>query len=386
MNVRNGLVALAGILLTVTMIPLSAEGQEASGVDLSSPFPGVVVEPGDTAGFDVLVASDVRRTIELSVSGLPDGWDASIRGGGADINRVTAGPGGEPTSIEVDVIVPLDAAEGDQPLQVVADWDGQRAILDLLVAVRADAGGEVLLVPEFPGLRGPADATFTFNVDVENQTAEEVQLELTASGPEGWRVDARPSGESQASTVTVDAGGRQRVTVEARPPITVESGDYEIVLAASGAGIEVETPLTVRITGDLAIEISTPDQRLNASVIAGEETTIPLAVVNTGTAPLSNVALNATAPRGWEVTFAPEAITSLAAGEVANVEATVTPAGDALAGDYRITFRSSVDQAQDTIEIRTTVDPSTAWGLIGVGVIALTFVGLAGVFRKFGRR
>lgn len=385
MKVRTGLVA-AGVVLTLITIPLSATAQEASGVDLSSPFPGVVVEPGDTASFDVRVHSDTRRTIDLSVSGLPDTWDASIRGGATDVSRVTAGPGGEEASVDIDVIVPLAAPEGDQTLQVVADWGGQRSVLDLLVTVRADAGGEVLLVPEFPGLRGPADATFTFSVEVENQTAEEVQLELIASGPEGWRVDARPSGESQASTVTVDTGGRQRVTVEARPPITVDSGDYEIVLVASGAGIEVETPLTVRITGDPAIEISTPDQRLNASVAAGEETTIPLVVVNTGTAPLNNVALNATAPRGWEVTFAPDAITSLAAGEVANVEAVVTPAGDALAGDYRITFRSSVDQAQDSVEIRTTVDPSTAWGLIGVGVIALTFVGLAGVFRKFGRR
>lgn len=385
MNVRQGIGAVAGILLTLMAVPLPAGAQEASGVDLSSPFPGVVVEPGDTAGFDVLVGSDVRRTVELSVNGLPEGWDVSIRGGATDISRATAGPG-EPANVAVDVIVPLGTAEGDYALQVVADSGDQRSVLELVVTVRADAGGEVLLVPEFPGLRGPADATFTFTVEVENQTAEEVQLELTATGPEGWRVEARPSGESQASTVTVEAGGRQRVTVEARPPITVESGDYEIGLVASGAGVEAETPLTVRITGDLAVEISTPDQRLNASVAAGEETTIPLVVVNTGTAPLANVALDATAPRGWEVTFVPEAITSLAAGEVANVEALVTPAGDALAGDYRITFRSSVDQAQDTIEIRTTVDPSTAWGLIGVGVIALTFVGLAGVFRKFGRR
>lgn len=385
MKVRNGLIALTGAVLTLA-IPLSAIAQETPGIELSAPFPGVVVEAGDTASFDVRVESDVRRTIDVSVTGLPEGWSASIRGGGTDISRVTAGPDDGAVSVNLGVIVPLGATEGEQTLQVVAESGGQRSVLDLLITVRAGIGGEVLLVPEFPGLRGPADATFTFNVEVENQTADQVQLELAATGPEGWRVEARPSGESQASTVTVDAGGRQQATVEARPPISVDSGDYEIVLSASGAGVEAETPLTVRITGDLALEISTPDQRLNASVTAGEEASIPLVVVNTGTAALNNIQLNATAPRGWEVTFAPEAITSLAAGEVANVDAVVTPSGDALAGDYRITFRSSVDQTQDTIEIRTTVDPSTVWGLIGVGVIALTFVGLAGVFRKFGRR
>lgn len=385
MRTKIGLVGLATALLTLT-VPLTAGAQEAAGVTLSSQYPGVMVEAGDTAGFDIRIESDVRRTFSVEVTGLPEGWDSAIRGGGTDVNRVSAGSGDDAAAVDLDVIVPFDAAEGDYPFELVATADGVRATLDLLITVRAGAGGEVLLNPEFPGLRGPADATFTFTVEVENQTAEEVQLELAATGPQGWRVDARPSGESQASTVTVDAGGRQRVTVEARPPITVQSGDYEITLTASGSGVEVSTPLTVRITGDVAIEISTPDNRLNASVTTGEPTVIPLVVINVGTAPLTNVQLNATAPRGWEVKFAPEAIPSLAAGEVANVEATVTPAGDALAGDYRITFRSSVDQAQDSIEIRTTVDPSTTWGLIGVGVIALTLVGLAWVFRKFGRR
>ncbi|MFP5331175.1 MAG: NEW3 domain-containing protein [Acidimicrobiia bacterium] len=385
MRTKIGLVGLATALLTLT-VPLTAGAQEAAGVTLSSQYPCVMVEAGDTAGFDIRIESDVRRTFSVEVIGLPEGWDSAIRGGGTDVNRVSAGSGDDAAAVDLDVIVPFDAAEGDYPFELVATADGVRATLDLLITVRAGAGGEVLLNPEFPGLRGPADATFTFTVEVENQTAEEVQLELAATGPQGWRVDARPSGESQASTVTVDAGGRQRVTVEARPPITVQSGDYEITLTASGSGVEVSTPLTVRITGDVAIEISTPDNRLNASVTTGEPTVIPLVVINVGTAPLTNVQLNATAPRGWEVKFAPEAIPSLAAGEVANVEATVTPAADALAGDYRITFRSSVDQAQDSIEIRTTVDPSTTWGLIGVGVIALTLVGLAWVFRKFGRR
>ena len=384
MRAKAGLVGLiASLLILTSAIPALA--QEAESQTITTPYPGVLVEPGDTASFTLAVNSDTTRSFELVVEGLPEGWSPALRGGGQDIRRATAGPG-TPASVDLDVTVPLGTEDGAYPFTVEARAGSTTAIVELEVVVATGAGGEVVLTPEFPGLRGPSDATFTFSVEVDNQTAEEVQLELEATGPRGWRVDARPAAENQASTLAVDAGSRQRVTVEANPPITVEAGEYEVTLRVTGAGIEQELPLGVQITGDVALEISTPDQRLNSSVTAGEPSVIPIVVFNSGTAPLNGIDLRATTPRDWEATFQPEAITSLAAGESTTVEATVTPSADALAGDYRVTFRASVDQAQDSVEIRTTVEPSTLWGLIGVGVIALTLGGLAGVFRRFGRR
>lgn len=386
MRARTGLLGVATALLTIAS-PLTAGAQEVSPITITSPYPGVVAEPGDTASFPLVVNAAEPRTVELAVTGLPTDWTATLRGGGQDIRRVTATPDGQASnSIELDVTVPLDAPDGAHAFAVEAHAGELTATLDLEVMVSAEAGGEVTLLPEFPALRGPSDATFSFTVEVTNQMAEEVQLELAASGPAGWRVDARPTAENQASTLTVESGATQRVTVEARPPVTVEAGDYEVVFQARGTGVDAEVPLAVRITGDVSLEISTPDQRLNASVTTGEPTVIPVLVVNTGTSPLNGVELRSTAPRNWEVGFEPEAISSLAAGEAVTVNATVTPATDALAGDYRVTFRASVDQAADSIEIRTTVEPSTVWGLIGVGVIALTLGGLAGVFHRFGRR
>ena len=384
MRAKTGLVGIAAALLTMTS-PFPAIAQEAPSATITSTYPGVLVEPGDTASFALAVTSENTAAYELAIDGLPEGWDATLRGGGQDIRRVTAGPG-VPATVDLDVSVPLDAEDGTYAFVVEALGGNPATSVDLEVVVAAGVGGEIALTPEFPGLRGPADATFTFNVDVDNQTAEEAQLELSASGPPGWRVEARPSAEDQASTLTVDAGATGRVTVEANPPLTVEAGEYEVVFQVTGAGIDQELPLAVQITGDVALEISTPDQRLNSAVTAGEPTVIPLVVINSGSAPLNGVDLRETTPRDWDVTFDPEAITALAPGEAVTVNATVTPSADALAGDYRVTFRASVDQAEDSIEIRTTVEPSTVWGLIGVGVIALTLGGLAGVFRHFGRR
>lgn len=375
-------------LLTVGLVvlPTSGMAQTDDGVSISSPFPGVSVEPGDSARFDLDVeSSDVSRTLSLEVSGLPDGWDASLTGGGAEITRVTAGPDSS-ARVRLDVSVPADASEGSYEFTVTARGEGVAATTTLEVDVRAGAGGDVTLTPDFPGLRGPADATFTFTVEVRNDTPREVQLELAARGPSGWRVEARPTTERQASTISIDSGSTQRVNVEARPPVSVQAGTYEVTFGVSGSGIEREIPLTVQVVGDVALDLSTTDQRLNATVTAGQPTEIPLVVVNTGTAPLVGVELSGTPPRNWEVSFEPEVISELAPGQSATVTAVLTPSSDAIAGDYRVTLRASVDQAQDSVEIRTTVNPSAVWGLVGVAVIALTLGGLAAVFRRYGRR
>lgn len=373
------------LVLLMMLVPTAALAQTEGPVTLTVRFPGVLVKPGDRASFDLEVTSNVPRQLTLSVDGLPEGWTATFRGGGSDINQVTAAT--NPTSLSLNVNVPSDAAEGTYPLTVRArSSDGIGASVRIEVSVRAEAGGQVTLTPDFPGLRGPADATFTFRVEVRNDTPQQVQLELDASGPEGWRVTAQPATEKQAATITVDSGSSQRVNVEARPPINAEAGNYEVTFRVRGDGIEEELPLTVQIIGDVALQLTTPDQRLNATVTAGRPNQFSLVVINTGTALLQGVQMSATPPRNWEVTFDPEVIPEIQPNQSATVTATITPAGDAIAGDYRITFQASVDQAQDSVEIRATVNPSAVWGLVGVAVIALTLGGLAWVFRKYGRR
>jgi uncharacterized membrane protein len=199
-------------------------------------------------------------------------------------------------------------------------------------------------------------------------------------------VTARPSGQSQASSITVAAGGTGRVTVAAEPPVNVEAGRYDINVTARGGGFEVETPLIVQITGSYAIQVTTTDQRLNATVTAGTASQVPLVIVNTGSADLTAVQVTGTVPRDWTVEFSPEAVDSIPAGGTAQVTATVTPAANAIAGDYLLTMTASVDQTTDSVEIRSTVNPSSVWGLVGIALIALTLGGLAWVFRRFGRR
>ncbi len=381
-------VALFIAVLSALATPLAAQtdtGQTQTGVTLTTPYPGLTVEPGDTASFDLLLSATSTTTVDLSVDGVPDGWTANFRGGGFVVNQVTAGTEEAP-DLTLSVIIPTGTADGSFPLTVAADSSGGSASLAIEVVVQGGAGGTVTMTPEYSGVRGPSSETFTFPVDIRNDSPAEVQLELSAEGPIGWIVEARPQTQTQASAITVDPGATTRITVTANPSTTAAAGLYDLRVVARGGGVDAEAPLQVQITGSFDMLISTPDQRLNADVTAGQPTQFPVIVFNTGTADLVQVSLDSIPPSGWEVTWDTELIPTIAAGDFATVNATITPSAEAIAGDYQITFRASSDDADSSMEVRTTVSPSAFGGLVGIGLILLTLAALAWVFRRFGRR
>ena len=381
-------VALFIAVLSALATPLAAQtdtGQTDTGLTLTTPYPGLTVEPGDTASFDLALSATASTTVDLSVDGVPDGWTASFRGGGFVVNQVTAGTEEAP-DLTLSVIIPTGTADGSFPLTVAAESAGGSTSLPIEVVVQGGAGGTVTMTPEYSGVRGPSSETFTFPVDIRNDSPAEVQLELSAEGPIGWIVEARPQTQTQASAITVDPGATTRITVSASPSTTAAAGLYDLRVMARGGGVDAEAPLQVQITGSFDMQISTPDQRLNAEVTAGQPTPFPVIVFNTGTADLVQVSLDSIPPSGWEVTWDAEVIPTIAAGDFATVNATITPSAEAIAGDYQITFRASSDDANSSMEIRTTVSPSAFGGLVGIGLILLTLAALAWVFRRFGRR
>ena len=107
---------------------------------------------------------------------------------------------------------------------------------------------------------------------------------------------------------------------------------------------------------------------------------------NTGSSPMQAVTFSGTPPSGWDVTFDPKTITVLDPGASMNVVAKVRPKGDAVAGDYDLTLRTSGSGKDASVDVRYAVETSSWWGVVGVVVIALAVVVLLGVFRRYGRR
>jgi uncharacterized repeat protein (TIGR01451 family) len=375
-------VVVGSLLLAIPPATLAA-----GSVELTTPYPAVVVPPGQKVSFKIQVRTDVSDRVDLSVSDAPDGWTTSLRGEGFVVDSVETS-GDDPVELTLDVTVPEDAAPGTNRVVVAAAAAPGRDTLPLDIRVEESAGGQVTLSSDFSTIEGAAGANFAFSVRLTNDTAEDQTFSLSATGPAGWTVEARPSGQTSAASANVTAGGNTTINVTATAPDGTEAGDYPIAVQAVGADTTANTDLTARVVGSFDLNVSTPSGVLNASGNAGSTIDQTISVENTGTGALENVALTATAPSGWTVTFEPANL-NVPAGEGQNTATSVAhivPSSDAIAGDYIVKVRAANDLANGEVDLRVTVETSLLWGIIGIGLIVLVIVGLAYVFRRYGRR
>jgi uncharacterized membrane protein len=358
----------------------------ASALTLTTPYPVTAVQPGQTATLDITFIHPEIARVDIAVADVPAGWTATLRGGGREVAAVYTDPEASPR-VQLEIDVPADAAKGEYTVVVQARGGGTTAELPLTLRVAEEAQGGTTLESEFPALRGPAEATFQFTVTLANDSPEERTYNISAEGPEGWVISLRPSGsERETPTVTVQGEGSQRLTLEATPPADTETGTYPLTVQAVGGGEEATLDLGIEITGTFDLVFTTPDERLNAEISAGGTTTVPLVLRNDGTGELLGVELSATPPTDWQVTFDPEVVQSLGAGETVEVTASFTPADNAIAGDYVVTVNARGDQATTSTDLRVTVRTSTWWGIIGVVIIVFALAALIFIFRRFGHR
>lgn len=370
------------LLVAWTGIAAPASAQEPI---ISTPYPSVSVEPGATASFDLLVRADDPVRVDLSLEGVPEGWSATLRGGGSEVSSVFAEPE-DPPEVTLEIDVPEDAEEGTTRITVVGDAGGETGRLPLDVSVVTAATGRVTLTTDVPARGGTADEAIEFSLDLDNDTPQQLTFELRATGPRGWLVSVEPSGEADATSVAVDARGSETLNVSATPPPQATEGDYPILVEAVAGDHAVAIELVARVTGRVAMEFSTSDQRLNATAVAGAPTELEIVVLNTGTAALTGLSFSEDAPTEWEVTFDPGEVAQVGPGQSASATAVITPSTNAVAGDYLVGLTASADGVEQSIQVRVTVETSPVWAAVGIGLILLTLGGMVWIFRRYGRR
>jgi uncharacterized membrane protein len=378
---RRGAVALLlGSSLTLAMPVLAA------GLTLTTPYPSVSVAPGSKVSYEIAIQGTAFQQVALSVSGLPTDWTATLRGGGYVVNGVQTDAAGAAT-VSLDIQIPVTATDGTSTVTVNGSGAGTSGSLPLTLQVSSEAAGDVTLSSDFPSLRGASGTTFTFNLTLRNESAEDLTFAVTGVGPEGWEVNATLTGQTQAASAVVKASGNAAVSVSANPPTDVAPGTYPINVRATVGDRTIDAQLSVEVTGTNALTLTTPDERLSNSGSAGAAISQQLVIRNDGTQPLEQVIVSATAPTDWTVTFAPsDTIASIAANDSATVTATIVPSGDAIAGDYVVTYRAQTTDADGSVDIRMTIETSPLFGFVGLALIALVLFGLWWVFQRYGRR
>jgi uncharacterized membrane protein len=371
----------AGLLLITGISPVAA----ATEFNLTTPYPSVTIQPGNTVTFSLDVAVPHPERVGFAVAGTPSGWTAYVRGGGNIVSAIYAG-GVTAAAVDLSVVVPQTATPGTSTLTVTATSDQGTRKLDIDVIVLGVTGGAITLTSAFPQLSGAPTSTFSYSVTLANTGTQKETYTLAGQGPDGWTVSVHPSSNAQALTDTIDGGGTDTLSVTAQPPTSIPAGAYPLQVTASSGGQSANAALEADVTGTPGLTLGTPNQVLNASITAGSTGTVSLVVTNSGSTVLQAVTVTASSPTGWTTTFAPASIPTIQPGASDTVVATVKPSSDALAGDYDVTFTATGGSATSNVDIRTTVQTSPLWGFIGIALIVLVILALGWIFRRFRRR
>jgi uncharacterized membrane protein len=396
---------VAGILLA--LVALAAPGwvgaadeqgkrddRPARGIAIYTDYSGVVVPLGESVRMDLTVENKGRQdeVVALKLAGVPKGWKASLKGGSFTVTGVAIPDGKTRTlafSAEADKNLGLGTYEfGIEGVTADGKLTAKYTIV-VTTRERSRMGTEdIQITTSYPVLRGQTDATFEFSLDVNNKTDADRTFNLAAQAPEKWEVNFKPGYEQkQISSLRIRGGSNQTVAVSVTPPKDATSGEYPILVRISAGESKAEVKLVVVLTGIYKLDAATPSGILSVDAVTGKATTVSMLVKNTGSAVNRVVNLSSFKPENWKVEFKPEKLENLEPNAIKQVEATITPAAGALVGDYSVSLSADGEKGSSkSVELRVTVKAPTAWGWIGVGLIALVIGGMGGLFTWLGRR
>jgi uncharacterized membrane protein len=382
--------AIALAVSAVFLVGLAPAVTAADAFAVTTPYPAIAVAPGSSASFDLSITSPRAGTASLSVSGAPSGWTATLHGGGFVVSGVTVASS-KPATARLDVKVPGDTTVTSGHMIVTARLGGDTATLPITVNVDAAVAGDITLTTTSPTLTGPNDTTFSFDLTLNNGSAQDQTVSAKATAPTGWTVATKLS-DAQAASTVVKAGNTTTITVTATPPTDAPAGHTDIDVVVTAGSKDIPGKLGVDITGTFKMSLATPNQLVSMHGPAGSATTQQIVVTNNGTGPLTNVKMTASQPTNWKITFDHDTIDSIAPNANATVTATIIPSGDAVTGDYQVTITGSAagengtNSATDDLAMTFTVETSPIWLLLGFGLIIVIIAALFYVFRTYGRR
>lgn len=372
------------IVLLIAAWGAPAYAAAPNDITLYTPYTDISVTPGQSINYSLQVSnhSNSIQNVNVGVQGTPPGWQVSMQSGGWDVRQIAVKPN-DTQNLSLTVKVPLKVDKGVYHMTVNAPNANQ---IPLTVRVTKQGLYQSKMSTDQPNMEGHSDSTFTYSLNLKNGTSKDQLYSLTSKAPVGWSVDFKHSGTSVTS-VKVKAGQSSSVDVNVNPPASgVKKGTYPITASASAGGTTSQVKLEAVVTGTYKVNLTTPSGRLSSHVTAGGQKTVTLQVTNKGSAPLSDLSLNANAPNNWNVDFKPNTIHVLNAGKSTTVQATIHADKKAIAGDYVTSMSVSNSQVNSSADFRVSVKTSALWGWIGVIFILLVIGVIYYLFRKYGRR
>jgi uncharacterized membrane protein len=362
------------------------------GFSIYTEYSGIYVPPGESVRLELTVDNKGKRdeNIYLDLTTIPKGWKAFLKAGNYVVNAVPV-PDGKTKTVTFMAEPEKTVKPGTYIFQIDAKTaDGKLTSsqkIEVTVRERTVLGEEFQVTTSYPVLRGQTDARFEFSLEVNNKTEIDKNFNISGQAPEKWEINFKPSYEQkQISSFRVKGGSSQSIAVEVTPPKDAVAGTYPIHVTISSGDRKAEVKLTVILTGIYKLDAGTPTGLLSLDAYTGKTSNVSLFVKNTGSAPNRGITFSSFKPENWKVEFKPEKL-DLDPGAMKQIEVMITPAPQALVGDYSVGVSVDGEKGSSkTVEFRVSVKTSAAWGWVGIIIIVAVIAALGGLFLWLGRR
>ncbi len=383
---------IAAVAAVAAVFASAAVAQDApkdvKGLYLTSDYPAVTVRPGETSTVNLELRNyDVApQRLTLDVTGVPAGWTATFMGGGQPIGAVMPAANSS-VSLELRLDVPKNAPTGTQHLVVEATGGTTPLQLPIDVTLAKDLPAKLNVTAQLPELRGTSKSSFEYTLTIKNDSGKKLTVSLAALAPKNFDASfTEEYGTQEVNAVPIDAGQSKNVKLRITPPNTAAAGNYTLTARVSAEDTSATVQLALDIIGQPRLDVSGREGLVSTRASAGQQTTVPIVITNTGTVAAEDVELSASAPSGWKITFNPHTVDRIAPNGNKEVQALITPTDKAIAGDYVATITAAARGESASTDFRVTVTTSTVWGVAGVGIIAIALLVMVGAVARFGRR
>jgi uncharacterized membrane protein len=362
--------------------------RDVKGLYLMTDYPAVTVRPGTTSTIPLRLQNYglAPERYQLSVAGVPAGWNTTLLGGGQPVAAAMPAPDAN-VSLQLRVEVPANAALAQQTLTVKAEGQGNTVSLPISVALAKELPARLSVQPKLPELRGSPKSSFEYQLTIKNDSGRNLVASFAAEAPPDFETSFTEAyGSQELSSIPIEAGQSKDIKLKVRPPSTIDAGHFPVNVTVKAEDVAAKAELALDIVGQPQLTVSGRDGLLSARAVAAKQTSVPIVVANAGSAPADNITLSASAPSGWKITFDPATIDRLVPGKDAEVQALITPSDKSLAGDYQATIRAASRGETASSQFRVAVSTSTVWGMAGAGIVGIALLLMVGAVARFGRR
>jgi len=215
------------------------------------------------------------ETVVISVEA-PEGWDAGIYSGSAEIIQLTMGPGYSKT-LSLEVWVPYDSSGLYDLTVTAAGWTTQQCC----VSVYVNKVDPQVLSSKYPFARTTPSSTVVFDLTISNMLTRRFTSLVLVECPIGWAADVTRQDGSDLYGLSLEPGDVVQAELDLIVPGTAAPGTYQVVVSVKASGFESSVILNVTVvTGEPEPRLQTDTPYID--VYAGHTAEYLVTVGNVG--------------------------------------------------------------------------------------------------------